>query len=42
MDPIIVLIGIAVILLAYQLFLAKDHDKLDAFGHEVYIKGKRD
>ena len=41
MDPIIVLIGIAVILLAYQLFLAKDHDKLDAYGHDVYVKERR-
>lgn len=41
MDPVIVLSGIAVVLLAYQLFLAKDRDKLDAQGHEVYMKGKR-
>lgn len=41
MDPIIVLVGIAVILLAYQLFLVKDHDKLDAYGQEVYLKERR-
>jgi len=41
MDPIIVLIGIAVALAAYQLFLVKDSDKLDAYGREVYMKQKR-
>jgi hypothetical protein len=41
MDPVIVLIGIAVILLAYQLFLVKDPDKLDAYGHEVNVKQRR-
>jgi hypothetical protein len=41
MDPIIVLIGIAVVLAAYQLFLVKDYDKLDANGQEVYMKNKR-
>ncbi len=41
MDPVIVLTGIAVILLAYQLFLAKDRDKLDAYGHDVYAKERR-
>ncbi|MES2619247.1 MAG: hypothetical protein V4615_00225 [Bacteroidota bacterium] len=41
MDPIIVLIGIALALAAYQLFLVKDNDKLDAYGQEVYMKQKR-
>ena len=41
MDPIIVLVGIAVVLLAYQLFLAKDLDKLDAYGQEVYERKGR-
>jgi Tfp pilus assembly protein PilO len=41
MDPVIVLIVIAVVLLAYQLFLSKDYDKLDAFGHEVYNMKQR-
>jgi hypothetical protein len=41
MDPIIILIAIGVVLLAYQLFLAKDYDKLDAYGQEVYMKEKR-
>ena len=40
MDPVIILIVIAALLLVYQLFLAKDPDKLDAYGHEVYKKGK--
>jgi hypothetical protein len=40
MDPVIILSGIAIVLLAYQLFLAKDHDKLDAYGHEVYNETK--
>jgi Tfp pilus assembly protein PilO len=42
MDPVIVLIGIAIVLLAYQLLLAKDHDKLDAYGHEVYNVKERE
>ena len=41
MDPIIVLIGIAVVLAAYQLFLVKDNDKLDAYGREVYMRNKK-
>jgi hypothetical protein len=41
MDPVIILSGIAVVLLAYQLFLAKDHDKLDANGQEVYNMKQR-
>ncbi len=41
MDPVIVLLSIAALLLVYQLFLVKDYDKLDAFGHEVYAKSKR-
>ena len=40
MDPVIILLVVALVLLVYQLFLAKDHDKLDAYGHEVYKKGK--
>ena len=41
MDPVIILLVIAGILLVYQLFLVKDRDKLDAFGHDVYAKDKR-
>ena len=41
MDPVIILLTIAAGLLVYQLFLAKDRDKLDAYGHEVYMKEKR-
>jgi hypothetical protein len=40
MDPIIILLTIAALLLVYQLFMAKDRDKLDAYGHEVYKKHK--
>ncbi len=40
MDPIVILLTIAALLLVYQLFLAKDPDKLDAYGHEVYKKQK--
>ena len=41
MDPVIVLVGIALMLLAYQLFLAKDRDKLDAYGQEVHNMKER-
>ena len=41
MDPVIILSFIAGLLLVYQVFVAKDHDKLDAFGHEVYVKHKK-
>ncbi len=40
MDPIIILATIAALLLMYQLFYAKDSDKLDAYGHEVNKKEK--
>ena len=40
MDPIIILVLIAAILLMYQLFYAKDPDKLDAYGHEVNKREK--
>ena len=41
MDPLILLIQAAALLLFYQVFMAKDRDKLDAFGHDVYAKGKK-
>ena len=42
MDPVIILLAIAGLLLIYQIFFFKDKDKLDAHGHEVYAKEKRD
>ena len=42
MDPVIVLVAIAAVLLFYQLFLAKDRDALDAYGHDVNVKEKSD
>ncbi len=41
MDPVIILLSIAALLLVYQVFFVKDYDKLDAFGHEVYAKTKK-
>jgi hypothetical protein len=42
MDPVIILLGIAAVLLIYQLFVAKDNDALDAYGHDINAKEKRD
>jgi hypothetical protein len=42
MDPVIVLLTIAALLLIYQLFLSKDKEKLDDYGREVYAKNKEE
>lgn len=38
MDPVIILIGIAIFLGAYQVFFVKDFDKLDKTGQPVHKK----
>lgn len=35
MDPIIVLVAVAVLLLVYQLFIRKGEEKLDQYGHVI-------
>jgi hypothetical protein len=46
MDPVIVLVAIAAVLLFYQLFLAKDRDALDAYAvllfYQLFLAKDRD
>jgi hypothetical protein len=41
MDPLIILIPSAALLLLIQLFLVKDRDQLDPFGKELNSKNKK-
>lgn len=40
MDPIVALIGIAILLGVYQIFFVKDLDKLDNKGNPLFKKEK--
>lgn len=40
MDPIIALVGVVILLGAYQVFFVKDLDKLDKTGQPMYKRKK--
>lgn len=40
MDPIIALVGVVILLGAYQVFFVKDLDKLDKTGQPVHKRKK--